>query len=304
MGTIRADDAAVNRLRLTTPVFFFTDQLTVWTFKPIAGYPSEFNEKFAVKGRRYLTIVSIPDRATAQYLDSYNPVITKVEGAASFLAANREDNDRNMRFVVTHMTIKHRRSTQAIVKSRSVVYFMQREDSTGRRRRGVVGAVYNSKRCKKTGRRFCTKLEMRIQGSARIALLGISTCVDAVRFRWRDYFKRVVRFYRVDPNRLDALERKRANRHEYRYIVSGWDQFKRRSKVVLDGETHYCVQQFTQVVGHRNSALVELPVWSTASTAEQTKERHNVKQTQRHDCEKRNILPLIRYKGVVRANRV
>jgi len=184
-GNIRGTTACVNhRLRLSTGIYFFTDQLTLWTFRPIDGYPSQYYDGFSVKGRRWMTIVSIPSLEAAKYLDRYRPVITRVEGAASFLAANQQDNDANKEFITTHLLIKHWRKTHYLVQKENTVYFMQREDSQGRRRRGKVVALYNDRPCKKTQRRYCTKLEIRIQGSAKIAEAGIDSCVGAGAYKF------------------------------------------------------------------------------------------------------------------------
>jgi hypothetical protein len=261
-GTIRGTVDAVNdRLKLTTPIYFFTDQLTLWTFRPIQGYPSQFNEDFAVKGRCWLTIVGCPSLEAAKHLDRYQPVITRVEGAASLIAANQQDNDANKEFVFGHIVIRFWRYTNYIVQHKNTIYFMQREDINGRRRRGKIVALYNDRPCKKTRRRFCTKLEIRIQGSAKIVEAGITSCVDAVRFNWRDYFEYFVRFCRVDFGRFNARERRRAYRLGYRRVRDAQDTFNRLAGVMLNGDTKYCVQQFVKVVGTKDSCLVDIPVW-------------------------------------------
>jgi hypothetical protein len=228
-------------------------------------------------------------------LDRYHPVITRVEGAASFLAANQQDNDANKEFITTHLVIKHWRQTNYLVQKENTVYFMQREDSQGRRRRGKVVALYNDRPCKKTKRRHCTKLEIRIQGSAKIAEAGIDSCVGAAGYDWREYFKGVVRFCRVDFDRLSALERKRANRLGERRVVDAKALFERLARVTLNGETKYCVQEFVKVVGSRGSCLVDMPVLNRQSTAKQTKQRINRQQIQRHRYGKCNNAPLTRY---------
>jgi hypothetical protein len=276
-ATIGATSAPVNqRLKLTTAIYFFTDQLTLWTFRPIKGYPSQFNRDFAVKGRRWLTIVSCPSLETAQYLDRYQPIITRIEGAANLIAANQHDNDANKDFVVTHIVIKFRRGTHEIIQHENTVYFMQREDINGRRRRGKVVGIYNDRPCKKTKRRFCTKIDLRMQGSAIIAADGIHCCVDAVRFNWREYFSDRIRFCRVDFDRFGTLERKRAQRHGYRRVVDAQSTFARLAKVTLNGEIRYCVQEFVKAMGGGHySCLVDIPVWSIGQKQPSTAEQAN-----------------------------
>jgi hypothetical protein len=155
-------------------------------------------------------------------------------------------------------------------------------------------ALYNDRPCKKTQRRYCTKLEIRIQGSAKIAEAGIDSCVGAVGYDWREYFKGVVRFYRVDFDRLSALERKRANRLGERRVVDAKALFERLAKVTLNGETKHCVQEFVKVVGGRNSCLIDLPVLDRPTTDKQTRQRSYRPRIQRDRHENCNETPLTR----------
>jgi hypothetical protein len=99
-----------------------------------------------------------------------------------------------------------------------------------------------------------------------------------------------VRFCEVDFNRLDDLERKRANRYGYRRVVHAESSFKRLARVVLDGETKYCVQHFVKATGSRGSHLVDIPVWSMDQTMETT----IYEQTQLLTSKSINLHPLTR----------